>query len=78
MIQFNQAKLNQERELKLAELALREKLTLEQIYSKLGIDREKMGQEREIAGAKNLTTLAGVEQKENELQFKATTGRQGI
>lgn len=76
--QYDQAKLNQEYELKLAEIASREKITLEQLYSKLGIDKEKMQQEREIAGAKNLATLAGVEQKENELQFKSQTGRQGI
>jgi len=77
-VQFRQAQLAQERELRMMELALQENLTMAQIQTKLGIDREKQAQDKAIAGAKNLTVLAGVEQKEKELQFKAATGRQGI
>lgn len=76
--QIEQAKVALDREYKMSELALKEKLTMEQIYNKLGFDRERMQQDRELAAAKNLTTLAGVEQKDRELGFKASTGRQGI
>jgi hypothetical protein len=76
--QYKQAQLQQERELKMMELSLKENIPMQQLQAKLGVDKERMNHERELAGAKNLTSLASVEQKERELQFKRTTGRQGI
>ena len=76
--QYNQAKLTLDYELGMAKIAAQQEISLEQLYTKLGVDQEKMKQERELAGAKNLTTLAGVEQKERELNFKAESGRDGI
>lgn len=76
--QYDQAKLAQDRELGMAKIASQQEITLEQLRTKLGMEKDKMDQERELAGAKNMTTLAGVEQKEKELMFKQQSGRQGI
>jgi len=76
--QHEQAKLSVDYDLGMAKIAAQQEISVQQLYQKLGLDQEKLKQDREIAGAKNLTTLAGVEQKEKELQFKAQTGRQGI
>jgi hypothetical protein len=58
-------------ELKMAELASKEGLTLEQLRQKLQLEAEKIQAQREIKGVEAMN-------KQNELQFKATTGRQGI
>lgn len=75
---YNQAKLRQDKEIKYAEIASKENMTLKELYEKLGVDKERMQHEKEKAGADNLTKLAEVERKERELQFKEQTGRQGI
>ena len=84
-MQIEQAKLELERELGYATIAAKEKLTIIELQAKLGLEQGraahgmvKTQQDREIAGANNLTKLAEVERKGEELQFKATTGRQGI
>lgn len=75
---MNQAEMQLKETVEYAKLALQEKISLAQLYAKLGVDEKKMQQDRELAGAKNLTTLAEIERKENELAFKERTGRQGI
>jgi hypothetical protein len=77
-VQYNQAKLQQDYEIAMSKIAMQENITMQQLYAKLGVDEKKMQHEKELAGARNLTTLAEVERKERELDFKARTGRQGI
>lgn len=76
--QYDQAKLTIDREVAMAKLALEEKITLEGLYTKLGIEREKIQLSGKVAGLNNLTKVAEIERKEEELAFKESTGRQGI
>lgn len=76
--QYDQAKLSIDREIAMAKLALEEKITLEGLYAKLGIEREKIQLSGKVAGLNNLTKVAEIERKEDELAFKESTGRQGI
>jgi hypothetical protein len=73
-----QVKTQIDRELKIAELAQKEGLTIAQLQQKMEeIDRksileaQKMASQRDIEGVKAMN-------HQNELAFKARTGRQGI
>lgn len=83
--EVEQAKLILEREIEFAKIASKENITMAELQAKLGIELEKMNlgvgkmdQDRKVAGANNLTKLAEVERKGEELEFKRQTGRQGI
>ena len=72
-------------ELGMAKIASDEGITMQKLYTDLGIAREKIDVDwakidvdREIKGAINMTRLADVENKAEELQFKKTSGRDGI
>ena len=77
-VQVEQAKLELERELGYANIAAKENITVMQLQTKLGVDQQKLDLDKMIAGANNLTSLAEVERKGEELKFKERTGRQGI
>ena len=75
---YDEAKLAIDREIAMAKLAIEEKITLEALYAKLGIEREKIKLSGKVAGLANLTRVAEIERREDELSFKEKTGRQGI
>ena len=75
---YDEAKLAIDREIAMAKLAIEEKITLEALYAKLGIEREKIKLSGKVAGLANLTRVAEIERREEELSFKEKTGRQGI
>lgn len=75
---YNEAKLAIDRELGMAKIAAQENLTLKQLAAKLGIESQKIEVAKRKAGVDNLTRLAEIERKKEELAFKDRTGRQGI
>lgn len=69
--EYNQGKLDLERELGFAKLASNENMTLKQLETKLGIEstKDKTRRDTEALKATNFT---------NELEFKRTTGKPGV
>ena len=65
-------------EAKMAKIASDEGLKMEEIYAKVGIEREKLNVVQKIAGAGELTKISEIERKREELAFKERTGRDGI
>lgn len=77
-MQIAQAELLLKRELGMAKLAADNDISLKQLYANLGIKEKELELNRQKIGTDNLTKIAEIERKENELAFKARTGRQGI
>ena len=73
-----QVKMEVEREIKMMTLAVQENLKLKELYAKLGIEQNKVEAGDRKAGVENLTRIAEIERKQDELAFKERTGRQGI
>ena len=90
--EIDQARLGQDRELKMMDMALKRDLTIAQLQAKLEIDAKNaeykqidavqrvQAQEREAAIKlmEQNTRRMSEKNKANELNFKASTGRQGI
>lgn len=74
-----------ERELGMARIAADQNITMEALYAKLGIEREKVKTTRDIAALNHMSKEADRKAEEariqvdaNELAYKATTGNPGI
>ena len=83
--QIEEQKLINDRELGMAKIAAEQDITVKKLYTQLGIEGEKRMNEREkinvdkaVRSATNITKLADVQNKYNELEFKKETGRPGI
>lgn len=70
------AKLELEREIKYAELALKEKLTLEQMYTQLGVEQAKLQTTRDTTAIKEMTRVTELNLKAAEPP-KPTTPSKG-
>ena len=70
-----------EREIAFSKLALEQKMSLDELYNKLGLEREKLALKRESQQLDVISEVSRQNEIENnrrELEFKERTGSQGI
>lgn len=67
VLQLGQSRLDLDRELGMAKIAAQEKLTLEQLYQNLGMEREKLATERQVKGTQMMN-------QQDEMALKTRMG----
>lgn len=76
--QRDEAELSLKYRIELNKMALQERVTMDQLYQRLDLDKRKL--DIELEKIKTTRQVEGIKAQnvQNELSFKATTGRQGI